>query len=601
MITNPFAVSSPESMNASEMTRLFVPLSETFEIDGQGHTFIHGHRGCGKSMLLRQMTPDCLMLSTDKKFQELPYLGVYATIKHTDLDLSDFERIDNEYAGLILAEHSLTLFIASKTLQSLLEHTGHSLDNDEAKDELSKFCENYIIGPLVNSGAVFQYSPETLNFQSSGDVIKNAISKIDFVYREMTSYLRKIGIRINEGYTPYSGTIVGYRDFLFPLLCELTQLNCMPKNKPVYLLLDDADNLSTLQTQILNNWVSFRSGNKLSFKISTQKSYKTWRTTNKQLIESPHDFKEVDISTIYTGKSSEAYPRWVADVVTKRLSEHGINVSAEDFFPPDEKQEAAIQELAKAKLAEWAKNGKGYRPSDDAYRYSRPDYIKGLGAKQIRTYSYSGFKQLVHISSGIIRYFLDSAAAMYAEQAKLSGTSKSLITSISTTIQDNVVRENADELMFGALDKLVEDARTGLSQNSSVHDFKQLGNLVRTLGGIFQAILLSDRSERRVFSIALSDNPPDEIMRVFDLAVAHGYLYEGAIGTKDGRGRTRRYVLTRRLAPFFKLDPTGFSGYLFVTTNLLQLAIQNPTKAINDFEKNRLGSVIDETQLSLGF
>jgi len=188
---------------------------------------------------------------------------------------------------------------------------------------------------------------------------------------------------------------------------------------------------------------------------------------------------------------------------------------------------------------------------------------------------------------------------MYAEQVKLGGGVS--INSISTTIQDNVVRENADELMFGTLDKLVEDARSGISQNSSVQDFKQLRNLVQTLGGIFQAILLSDRSERRVFSIALSDTPPDEIMRIFDLGVIHGYLYEGAIGTKDGRGRTRRYVLTRRLAPFFKLDPTGFSGYLFVTTELLQLAIQNPTKAISDFEKNRLGSVIEETQLSLGF
>ncbi|HEY9210478.1 MAG TPA: hypothetical protein VIO56_03630 [Methylotenera sp.] len=603
MMSNPFAVSSPESMDANEMTRLFVPLSETFEIDSQGHIFIHGHRGCGKSMLLRQMTPDCLMLSTQNDFHKLPYLGIYATIKHTDLDLSDFERIDNEYAGLILAEHSLTLFVASKTLQSLLEHSGNSLDNTLAKNSLEKFCKSFVINPLKHAGAAFNDNEVPGTFVTYRDVLKNAISKIDLVYSEMTSYLRKIGIRISDGYIPYSGTIVGYRDFLFPLLCELTQLECMPKNKPVYLLLDDADNLSFLQTQVLNNWVSFRSGNKVSFKISTQKSYKTWRTTNKQLIEAPHDFKEVDISTIYTGKhSSEAYPKWVAEVVTKRLSEHGIDVSAESFFPADQKQEDAIKELAKLKIQTWEKEGKGYRPGDDAYRYSRPDYIKGLGAKQVRTYSYSGFKQLVHVSSGIIRYFLDSAAAMYAEQIKLvpGELRTESIKFISTSIQDNVLRENADELMFGTLDKLVDDARLGVSKNSTVQEFKQLRNLVQALGGIFQAILMSDRSERRVFSIALSDSPPDEIMRIFDLGVIHGYLYEGAIGTKDGRGRTRRYVLTRRLAPFFKLDPTGFSGYLFVTTQLLQLAIQNPTKAINDFEKNRLGSVIEETQLSLG-
>jgi hypothetical protein len=124
MNVNPFAVSSPEMMDAAEMLRLFVPLSESFEIDAPGHAFIHGHRGCGKSMMLRQMTPDCMMLNSSMPLEKLPYLGLYATIKSTDLDLTDLERISNQYAGLVLAEHSLSLFVASKVLQSLQEHMG---------------------------------------------------------------------------------------------------------------------------------------------------------------------------------------------------------------------------------------------------------------------------------------------------------------------------------------------------------------------------------------------------------------------------------------------------------------------------------------------
>ena len=140
MSNNPFAVSSPEMMDAAEMLRLFVPLAENFEIDAPGHVFIHGHRGCGKSMMLRQMTPDCMMLSSDKPLNNLPYLGLYATIKSTDLDLSDFERINNQYAGLVLAEHSLSLFVASKVLQSLNEHTGEALNNEAAKQAIEKLC-----------------------------------------------------------------------------------------------------------------------------------------------------------------------------------------------------------------------------------------------------------------------------------------------------------------------------------------------------------------------------------------------------------------------------------------------------------------------------
>ena len=78
-------------------------------------------------------------------------------------------------------------------------------------------------------------------------------------------------------------------------------------------------------------------------------------------------------------------------------------------------------------------------------------------------------------------------------------------------------------------------------------------------------------------------------------------FYEAAIGTKEGRWRTRRYIMTRRLAPHFKLDPMGFSGYLFVTSELLDLAISNPKQAITSFQENRLGSVVDSSQLPLGF
>lgn len=603
MNSNPFAVSSPEMMDAAEMLRLFVPLSESFETDAPGHVFIHGHRGCGKSMMLRQMTPDCMMLSSKKPLKDLPYLGLYATIKSTDLDLTDLERINNQYAGLVLAEHSLSLFVASKALQSLRDHTGSALDNDPAKHEIEKLCARFVINKLRSAGADLIETAYNEESDSTRSALQKSIKAIDEICEQMNSYLRIIGI--TDIYTPYTGPLISYRDFLFPLLCELTQLDCLPTGVPVYMLLDDADNLSLIQTQVLNNWVSFRTGNKVAFKISTQRGYKTWRTTTKQQIEAPHDFKEVDISTIYTGKHSKAaYPKWVEDVVQKRLTQHSIDIQAKLFFPEDNKQEEKIQELASQRIAEWKTNGKGYRPGDDAYRYARPDYIKGLGAKQIRTYSYAGFDQLVHISSGIVRYFLDNAAAMYAEELKLRLSSGQLKTGdslecISPSIQDAAVRDSADKLFFGALDRLVKDAAD--DGDDSAQQFRHLRNLIQALGGIFQLILLSDRSERRVLSIALSDSPPDDVMKILDLGVRHGYLYEASIGTKEGFWRTRRFVLTRRLAPIFKLDPTGFSGYLFVTTELLQAAIRSPTKAVKDFESGRLGRVVDDAQLPLEF
>jgi len=91
-------------------------------------------------------------------------------------------------------------------------------------------------------------------------------------------------------------------------------------------------------------------------------------------------------------------------------------------------------------------------------------------------------------------------------------------------------------------------------------------------------------------------------MKVLRLGVRHGYSYEAAIGTKEGQWRTKRYILTRRLAPHFKLDPSAFSGYLFVTTELLRNSIISPKRTVAEFERSRLGSeVVDQSQLPLDF
>src|SRR5262245_16157998 len=104
-MTNPFTVYSPEDMTAEAVTTLFVPVAESLEIDGPEHVFSHGHRGCGKSMMLRSMAPDCQLISTKANLQELPYLGIYATIKATGLDVTEYDRLADQYVGAILAEH----------------------------------------------------------------------------------------------------------------------------------------------------------------------------------------------------------------------------------------------------------------------------------------------------------------------------------------------------------------------------------------------------------------------------------------------------------------------------------------------------------------
>jgi hypothetical protein len=592
-------------MTAERVTKLFVPVAEELELGGPEHVFLHGHRGCGKSMMLRLMAPDCQIIEVKKKLRELPYLGIYTTVKATGLDVTEYERLNNQYAGLVLAEHSLVSFLGAKAFKSLQNHCAHAIEEAEGRDEMRKFVENSVLARLQRAGADISSWVARVQTAETVAQILNAVSNaLDESYGYCSDYLKRSSFQ--SGYQPYQGILLGYREFLFPILSELNQMSFMPRNKPVYFLLDDADNLNSLQTQVLNTWVSLRTGSSVAFKISTQLAYKTLLTASKQRIETPHDFREIHVSSIHTGASSSSrYPQWVSEVVKKRLRDNDIVVEAVDFFPEDAEQEERIRKFGEIHREQWKVKPRGYRPGDDAYRYARADYIKSLGgiSKQQSTYRYAGFQQLVHISSGIVRYFLDNAAEMYAKQqiAQQAARNQNVgVLRITPAIQDEVVRDAADQLMFGTLDKLEEEATANDSADDA-NEFKQLRNLIRALGGIFQEILLSDRSERRVFSIALTDDPPEKIMHILRLGVRHGYFYEAAIGTKEGNWRTRRYVMTRRLAPTFKLDPMGFSGYLFVTSELLHEAIMDPRRAVISFKENRLGSVANESQLPLGF
>jgi hypothetical protein len=133
-----------------------------------------------------------------------------------------------------------------------------------------------------------------------------------------------------------------------------------------------------------------------------------------------------------------------------------------------------------------------------------------------------------------------------------------------------VVRGQAERFFFGEFEKLSHDACQTTERLDAVTNLR---NLITAMGETFHKVLLSNRSERRVFSIALSNQPDEEVEEVLRLGVQQGYLHEATIGNKEGTGRTRLYILNRMLAPLFTLDPTSFAGYLFVTNEALREAM----------------------------
>lgn len=581
---SPFEYTSPEAIPANDIIDLFVPVfGEYYNLPSPGHTFIHGPRGSGKSMMFRYMTPECQILANKCSIKELSYFAVLVPIKEGRIKNHVLEVLKGRHFEYRLNEHYMVINILFKILEKL-ELTSFE-DSENNYDEVLGFYNDTFVELLEL--ARWTEIPDTEDVTNSKDLfvlMKKTMNKINMSFT--FDVLNRLSENPND--FSYRGSLCLFNEFLIEFVKELKKLSFMPKG-PVYLMIDDADNLSITQTKVLNTWVSLRTSKFLSFKISTQLNYSTYRTVNNSRIDTPHDYSFINLSDIYTTKKG-LYRKRVKEAVERRLQKYKEkHILAEDFFPLDKGQEIRI----KKKFKEYESKFEGKKGYDFAYRYTTPDYIKELGGNR-DSYSYAGFDSLVNISSGIIRNFLDFAHKMYVHQ--LAKHNSHDFDYIDPGVQNTEVKDYSSWFLTENFDELRDDEE---NTSDEKNDFDKLGNLISALGQTFSLILLSDAKERRVFSIALQDDPDSELKRVLDLGVRTGYFHKSLIGNKTGTGKARLYILSRLLSPHYRLDPTSFAGYKFVTCNVLKEALVNPKKVVGKIIRKGVDNVLINPQQSL--
>lgn len=600
--SNPFQIKTPEGLAPEEAVSLFVDVFTDYQkIKAQGHTFIMGPRGIGKSMIFRYLEPDCQCIqpnNTRITVDKLDFLGLYIPLRNAGFTkLTELARLERN-AAHILNEHIMVTFLLHKVFRCLAKPEIY-IDDDTWHIASRDY---YLTSFAPHIPSAYIKSVENLKIHEVFGVMAKTMESL---YLQAMSYTRKLSF--TKELFPYDGPLFDYLDYVLPLISSLSTIPCFPQ-RTKYFLIDDAHCLTNRQTQILNFWVSTRTSSNVSLKISSQYNYKHFYTLTGETIDTPHDYSEVDMTTVYTGRAKPKYKERITHIIEKRLANASIPVSVDAFFPCDEEQENKIKEIAAAYTERFDKGqGQGNKRSDDALRYARPDFIRSWSgtSKSSHHYSYSGFDQLVHLSSGIVRYFLESAYIMYAEA--LSRSSDHIVTSIDPSIQNDVIREEANKFLFHTLPRYAtysKDERTDENACDDIdhypkEDIVRLSNLIQALGGLFRQTLLSDRSERRVFSVAISDTPSNDVEKIFNLGIQLGYFHCSTIGRKDSKsgGRTVLYILNRRLSPIWTLDPTGFAGYLFVKNNLLEEAMEEPARLLRRLGKDPVQN--DDCQLSL--
>lgn len=594
--TNPFSVKTPENLTSEELVDLFVPYPEYGNLQLSGHQFLHGHRGSGKSMMLKMMAPDAQTLTRSCDIWQLPFYGSYLSIKATEVNSAEYTRIESEPSGFILSEHVLVTKLLSALFISISTHCIPQLSKETARQKIIDFTKKVLLRRLAYVG----WNDEVPGESPDDEPLSPVIEIFDILQATTVNYIKRRAF--SKDYQPYTGPLLGFQDVLQPVVKGLKDMGIIP-NCPVFFLLDDADNLTLQQTKVLNTWVSYRNTDIISLKISTQMGYKTYNTSSGIRIEAPHDYSEINFTSVYTGSLKENYPKLVEKIVERRLRRFGFGgVTPSEFFPSDATQDEAIQEISAEIKEKWeTKATGGFRASDDAYRTARPEYIRRLSgrSKQGSTYKYAGFDQLVHLSSGIIRFFLEPAARMFADQLKHNDGAP--ITCISPSIQDDEIRKQSDELLIDKFDEMRGDAQNDPDITSDLGNIDRLRNLIQGLGSLFQAHIMDESaSQRRIFSFTISDAPPQSLEDILKMGLKYGYLYEDTTGSKTGMGRTKLYVLSRRLAPAFKLDPIGFSGSLSLRSEFLLEISERPNKFVNRLRKQGTKAAMAESpQMSL--
>lgn len=577
MAMNPFEIKTPEQNTAQDVVDLFVDVFADFkQVLEKGHTFLNGPRGSGKSMMFRYIMPDCQVIVHNCKPSELDFFAAYIPIKLTNINIPDLDRLEN-HASTIFNEHLLATYIVAKIFVSLLESYNDELNT--VSSEINKFYHTEFIPIVYQSG--HEILADDTHTLSGVERIRQMSRICDSMNRECLNYCKRIALSRDVS-APYSGSIVDFMDFVYPIIRSLKSISIFPSNKPFFLLVDDAGYLNLTQTKILNTWVSYRTTRDVCFKISTQLDYKSHLTINDKRIDSPHDYSEINISTVYSSRKSQ-YNERIREIVLKRLQKYlDKSISSTDFFPSDKEQDKQIELIAEEIRQKNINPQKPYAAGDAARRYARPEFIRRLQQlhKAGAHYSYAGFDQLVAISSGIIRHFLAPAQEMYALESTLQKTEN--LSSISPSVQDEIIKKYSTAFLTDEFDKLRKDVR---EQATQLADAEKLFNLIDSLGELFHKLLVSETSERRVFSVALTDRPDEELQSILDMGEQFGYLHKSTIGNKSGTGRNTLYILSRILAPHFKLDPTSFAGYKFMSSSTLSIALKNKREFLNRFQK----------------
>ena len=550
-MANPFELLTASKLTAEDAISLWCDDNRLARVRGGESCFINGNRGTGKSMLFRILQSDCQKLLDPEGKRE--FLSIYFAVRDSGLVVEELELMQEHRQKSALSESHLSLLVVRQLFVALTK-TPEVVPSD-CRDGLVKLT----VDRLRTAFDFSTVDAPVIEVDSFELVLRRIVEVLDAETARLVNHVER---QLYEREQGYEGPLFFFDSLLAPLADFFLEI----VGQRLFVLVDDGDDLPLSHTVVLNSWIA-RRRNSVVFKVSTMYSYKTFETRSGSRIQQPHDFIEYDIATRFLEDDSQDYVGLVRRICSKRLKQAGVcddageAVDPEAFFPPDEQQDKRLAETKARLTREYEKRYTGRAVRDNVYRHLTSEYMKELNQRRaLRSYRYAGFKTLAVLSGGLVRDFIICAQQMYDNASRNQDIP---IKMIPPGIQDEVVRNRADEVLSET--EVARQRRAGTEEQ-----WLAVGRLIGGLGAIFKKKMLSDDSERRVFSFAFQTRPRDSLLGLLELAVREGYLARGFISKKEGTGRRYLYVLTRRVAPAFSLDVSAYSGYWSVEPHVVE-------------------------------
>jgi len=577
---NPFEDVAGEEMNYEDVRHYFVGRhTELQTVCKEFDTVLEGQRGTGKTMILKYLSFEVQIQewldrrrgsAADFLTTAGNSIGVYCKLPHSVFDKSDLRSIEDVAHRSRVAEHRLTahiLFWLFETLKTVTQHV--PLDGKEAErlaDRANKLIT--IAGDSVPNSS--DCSEVITGIQ---DVCENEAVLTDHYLASLAPSASPIR------YTPYL-TLEGA---LKPLLRLVRGF--LGAEVPFFLLLDDFDVLDAYQQELIFAVAGKREFDLICFKYGVMVlGRKTHRAGPDHTYRPGDDFDWVSLDWVEGGLLS-AYTEAAREIGQKRLELAGWKHTLAGLFAEWEHGKTVQEEVRAAMGQEWESIPAEKRPTQkkaDYYgKYGNARYFQQL--RQRGTVErYAGLDDLINVSSGIIRQFLEQCK-LVVDDAHDQGWNPDDGKAISAELQNQRVRRYS-RTFFDNINQAAGSGDDLLSDDLGVTS-QEMATLVESLSDLFYARLhYPGHGEPEIITIAVKGEMTKPAQALLSVAVRESIVHAFSYPPKtSGGGPLPAYMLNRRLCPRRNLSARRMQGRIEMSAADVILASQDRRAIVSRF------------------